>query len=202
MISFLRGTVVAVDEGEVTLDVGGVGLAVSCSSRTASAQRVGETATLLTALVVREDAWTIFGFSDSADRQAFALLQSVTGVGPRLAQAVLSALTAGELQQAVAREDLPALMRIPGVGRRLAQRLALELHDRLPEASASEDRKAALARVPAAAQTAVVDGLVALGWSQREAAAAAAQVVGGIGDGQPADVAALLRAALRSLDRS
>ncbi|MCU0284683.1 MAG: Holliday junction branch migration protein RuvA [Candidatus Nanopelagicales bacterium] len=156
-----------------------------------------------TALVVREDSLTLFGFADEDERQAFEVLQSVTGIGPRTAQAILAVLTVDQLRAAVAADDLVTLARPPGIGRKGAARIALELKDRLGAPSGA-----------AAAPTApgddwaepVVDGLVALGWPLRDARAAAEAVrpeaEATLADGAVPSVPALLRAALRHLDRA
>jgi Holliday junction DNA helicase RuvA len=156
-----------------------------------------------TALVVREDSLTLFGFADEDERQAFEVLQSVSGIGPRTAQAILAVLTVDQLRAAVAADDLVTLARPPGIGRKGAARIALELKDRLGPPSGA-------AAAPTAAgddwAEPVVDGLVALGWPLRDARAAAEAVrpeaEATLADGAVPSVPALLRAALRHLDRA
>lgn len=197
MIALVRGRIARVSQGSVVVDVGGVGIEVTCTPQTALGLRVGEAASLDTALVVREDSLTLFGFSDADQRDVFEAVQTVSGVGPRTALALLATLTPDELRRAVAAEDLTTLMAVPGIGRKGAQRLVLELKDRLgspAETSASTGS--------ASWQEAVQGGLESLGWSRREAEAAVAAVAPlASGDATP-DVAELLRAALRSLDRA
>ena len=113
------------------VEVGGVGLAVQCTPGTLAGLRVGQPARLATTLVVREDSLTLYGFADDDERPVFELLQTATGVGPRLAQAVLAVLPPDRLRRAVATEDLAALTRVPGIGKKGAQRLVLELKDRI-----------------------------------------------------------------------
>lgn len=202
MIAFVRGTVASVGSDHLVLDVGGVGLSVLCGPRTLAGVRPGNAAQVATALVVREDSLTLFGFADEEERLAFEVLQSVSGIGPRTAQGILAALTVDELRRAVATDDLAALSRAPGIGRKGAARLALELKDRLGAPTGQ------VAAPPVAEDwsTPVVDGLVALGWPPRDARAATEAVRGEaeavLADGGHPSVPALLRSALRHLDRA
>jgi Holliday junction DNA helicase RuvA len=162
-----------------------------------------------TSLVVREDALSLYGFGDSDERNTFELLQTASGVGPRLALAMLAVFSPDGLRRAVATEDLAALMQVPGIGRKGAQRIVLELAGRL----GSPGDGMALAPAGAGPATAaswrdqVRTGLVNLGWQAREADLAIAAVEPGLagdgGEGAPdVDVAVALRAALRVLGRS
>jgi len=203
MIAFVRGTVASVGSDQVVIDVGGVGLALLCGPRTLTDLRPGTHAQVATALVVREDSLTLFGFADEDERQAFEQLQTVTGIGPRTAQAILAVLTVDQLRTAVAGDDLATLSKPPGIGRKGAARIALELKDRLGAPSAT-----ALA-APIAIDTwsgPVTDGLVALGWPLRDARAATESVReeadAVLAEGGQPSVPALLRAALRHLDRA
>ncbi len=202
MISFVRGVVAWVGADQAVVEVGGVGLSVQCGPRTLADLRVGSQARVATSLVVREDSLTLFGFADEEERQAFDMLQSVTGVGPRTAQAILAVLSVDQLRAAVANDDLAALARAPGIGRKGAARIALELKDRMGPAPS------VATATPAAADWMgpVVEGLVALGWPMREARTAAEAVEPEARDvldagGQPS-VPSLLRSALRHLDRA
>ena len=127
MIAYVRGSVASVGAGSAVVDVGGIGLELQCAPGTLAELRVGHQATLAATLVVREDSMTLYGFADEDERSAFEILQTVSGVGPRLAQSVLAALTPDALRRAVATDDLTALMKVSGVGRKGAQRLVLEL---------------------------------------------------------------------------
>lgn len=202
MIAFVQGTVASLGVDQAVIDVGGVGLSVLCGPRTLADLRVGTAARMATALVVREDSMTLFGFADESERQAFESLQSVSGIGPRTAQAVLGVLTVDELRAAVATDDLATLSKPPGIGRKSAARIALELKDRLGTVSSSTSAAAPVDDWAAP----VVDGLVALGWPVRDARAAAdavkdeAQAVLAAGD--VPSVPGLLRSALRHLDRA
>src|SRR3954447_6305883 len=131
MIAAITGTVAAVGTDGVVVEVGGVGLAVQCTPATLSSLRPGERVRLATALVVREDSLTLFGFATDDERAVFDTLQSVAGVGPKLAQAVLAVHSPDAVRAAVATDDIGALTLVPGVGRKGTQRLVLELKDRL-----------------------------------------------------------------------
>ena len=131
MISHLVGEVSSVAPDGAVVDVGGVGLAVQCTPATLARLRPGERARVPTSLVVREDALTLYGFADEDERTVFELLQTASGVGPRLALAMLAVHSPDALRRAVATEDLAALMMVPGIGKKGAQRIVLELAGRL-----------------------------------------------------------------------
>lgn len=196
MIASLTGTVTAVRLDSVVLDVGGVGMAVQATPATLAGLRVGATARLATTLVVREDSLTLFGFADDDERAVFETLQTVSGIGPRLALAMLAVYPPDGLRRAVATEDLAALQRVPGIGRKGAQRLVLELADRLG-APTDVVGAAAPGRGVADHRPEVVEALVGLGWSARaaqdaiDAVAPEPVAAAGVGD--------VLRAALRTL---
>jgi len=208
MISHLTGSVAAVAPDGAVIDVGGVGLLVQCTPGTLAGLRPGEQARVATSLVVREDSLTLYGFASDDERNTFELLQTATGVGPRLAQAMLAVLTPDALRRAVATEDLAVLTSVPGIGRKGAQRIVLELAGRLG-APADGALTASAARTAAAAMPAWRDqvraGLVSLGWPAREADQAISAVEPEFADhtdGQAdVDVAVALRAALRVLGR-
>ena len=194
MIASVNGKVAAVGAAGAVVEVGGVGLAVSCTPATLARLRVGQPARLSTSLVVREDSLTLYGFGDDDERSVFELLQTASGVGPRLAQAVLSVLPPAEVRRAVATADVPALTRVPGIGRKGAERLVLELRDKI---GAIEPAAPAGLTPTAPWRDQVGQALVGLGWSPREADEEVAAVAPEA-DGQP-DVPTLLRAALRVL---
>ena len=125
MIASVRGRVLAVRLDSAVVEVGGVGMLVHAAPATLAPLRVGEEATLATSLVVREDSLTLFGFADADEREVFETLQTVSGVGPRLALAMLAVHRPDGLRTAVAKEDLAALVRLPGIGRKGAQRIVL-----------------------------------------------------------------------------
>jgi len=201
VIAHLDGTVSALAPDGAVIDVGGVGLAVQCTPGTLAGLRLGERAKVATSLMVREDALTLYGFATEDERNVFELLQTASGVGPRLALAMLAVHGPDALRLAVAREDLVALTRVPGVGKKGAQRIVLELKDRL--GVAGETVGAAPGRPSGAAspwRDQVRAGLMNLGWAARDAEEAIAAVEPELGaDGEPVDVAIALRAALRRL---
>ncbi len=131
MIAQLTGTVRHLTTEKVVLEVGGVGYAISISPRTSTNIVMGSELTLATTLVVREDSLTLFGFLDPRDRDIYETLQTVTGIGPKVALAITGALTPDELASAIAQEDIGAIEKVPGIGRKGAQRLILELKGKL-----------------------------------------------------------------------
>jgi Holliday junction DNA helicase RuvA len=201
VIAFVRGTVASVGATTAVVDVGGIGLELQCAPATLADLRVGHAATLSAVLVVREDSLTLFGFADADERVVFETLQTVTGVGPRLAQSLLAVHSPESLRVAVATDDIAALTRVPGVGRKGAQRLVLELKDRLGPPTGTSRSLTPGSHGPGPAwQGQVHAALVGLGWAAREADEAVAAVASEV---EPdADVATVLRAALQSLDRA
>jgi Holliday junction DNA helicase RuvA len=135
VIAFVRGVVADVTLDSVVLEVGGVGLELHCTPPTLASLRVGTPATLPTSMVVREESLTLFGFLDDDEKSLFELLQTASGVGPKLAQAMLAALTPDELRRAIATEDVRSLTAVSGVGQKGAQRIILELKDRIGAAA-------------------------------------------------------------------
>ncbi|MDP9443308.1 MAG: Holliday junction branch migration protein RuvA [Actinomycetota bacterium] len=204
MIAFVQGRVAAVTVDSAVVDVGGVGLQVMCTPGTLARLRVGETTTLPTSMVVREESLALFGFTDDDERALFELLQTASGVGPKLAQAMLAVHGAETLRRAITADDIATLTKVPGIGRKGAQRIVLELRDRVgpPSGAGAVAAPAATAgRVAVAGWRGQVHtGLLGLGWSAREAEAAVDAVADQAGE-QP-DVPALLRAALRNLARA
>ena len=199
MIASVSGRVAAVSPDGAVVEVGGIGLAVQCTPGTIARLQVGETARLATSLIVREDSLTLYGFADDDERAMFELLQTSSGVGPRLAQAVLTVHTPDAVRTALVSEDLVALCLVPGIGRKGAQRMVLELKD-----------KAGLPGAPVVAGASTAPGwrdtlaqaLVGLGWT----VAQSEQVVDGLAathpDASDEDVPTLLRAALTQLGRA
>ncbi len=199
MIASVTGAVQAVRLDAAVIEVGGVGMLVQATPATLAGLRPGHQATVHTSLVVREDSLTLYGFAEADEREVFEVLQTVSGVGPRLALAMLAVHTPDGLRRAVADEDYAALQRVPGIGRKGAQRIVLELGDRLgtPSPSAGAPSRA----VPVGDhRDQVVEALVGLGWQAKTAQDAVATVLdGGTEPVGPGEVAGLLRAALRTL---
>jgi holliday junction DNA helicase RuvA len=202
VIAHLSGSVAGVSPDGAVIDVGGFGLRVQCTPGTLASLRLGEPARVATSLVVREDSLTLFGFGTDDERNVFELLQTATGIGPRLALAMLAVHSPDALRRAVAAEDIKALTMVPGVGNKGAQRIILELKDRLgaPGDLAVNGAGAAFASKAPSWRDQVQSGLVNLGWSARDADAAVDAVEADSGDQAP-DVATALRAALRKLSR-
>ena len=201
MIAHLNGTVAAVTPDGVVIDVGGVGLRVQCTPDTLASLRPGTPGRVATSLVVREDSLTLFGFATDDERNVFELLQTASGIGPRLALAMLAVHSPDALRRAVAAEDVKALTMVPGVGNKGAQRIILELKDRRGAPGDFAGGGAAPARrAEASWRDQVQSGLVNLGWSARDAEAAVVAVEADSGDREP-DVPTALRAALRKLSR-
>jgi len=204
LIAFVRGVVAEVTLSSAVIEVGGVGLELNCTPNTLSTLRLGGDATLPTSMVVREESLTLFGFLDDDEKSLFELLQTASGVGPKLAQAMLAVLSPDGLRAAVRGEDVKTLTRVPGIGQKGAQRIILELKDRIGAPSSSAPgREPSRGRAEAAWRDQVHGGLVGLGWSAREADQALESVASEpeAAADQP-NVAALLRIALRTLSRS
>ncbi|WP_136520062.1 Holliday junction branch migration protein RuvA [Cellulomonas telluris] len=202
MIASVHGTVLTVRLDSAVVEVGGVGMLVQATPTTLAGLRVDQPARLFTSLVVREDSLTLFGFADADERDVFEVLQTVTGVGPRLALAMLAVHTPDGLRRAVADEDLAALVRVPGIGRKGAQRIVLELADRLGAPAPSHAGATRAAATPDHRDQ-VVDALVGLGWPLRAAQDAVTGVLEGGAEPVGADeVPGVLRAALRVLGGS
>lgn len=195
MIASVRGKVLEVGLNSAVIEVGGVGLDLRCTPDTLSTLRKGHEVAMPTSLVVREDSLTLFGFVDSDEKDLFELLQTASGVGAKTALTMLACLSPDVLRTAIASEDVKTLTRVPGIGQKGAQRIILELKDRIGAVAST---------VPAASRSSVWEqqvhaGLVGLGWSVKEADGAVAAVRDEATD--PADVGALLRAALRTLGK-
>jgi len=200
VIASLSGRVISVGPTSAVVEVGGLGVLALCSPNTVVGLRVGQQATLATSLIVREDSLTLYGFASTDEREFFELLLTASGVGPKLAQAALAVLTPDELRQAIGSENLVQLCKVPGVGRKGAQRIVLELKDKIntgsaPEASAGSPPEAGAWREQ------VASGLLGLGWSVKDAEAACAEVEYLAREDPELNVAALMKAALRTLAR-
>lgn len=220
MISHLDGTVCSLAPDGAVIDIGGVGMTVQCTPTTLAGLRPGERTRIATSLVVREDALTLFGFANEDERAVFELLQTASGVGPRLALAMLAVHSPDALRRAVANEDLSALTMVPGIGKKGAQRIVLELKDRLgpvrsgPDAGGADlngsgpGARSGGPRIAGGWREQVHAGLTALGWQARDAQQAVEAVepemtaqAASSADGRTVDVAVALRAALRTLSR-
>jgi Holliday junction DNA helicase RuvA len=207
VIAFVAGRVSSLAPDGAVVEVGGVGLSVQCTPSTLARLRVGEAAQLPTSLVVREDSLTLYGFADDDERAVFELLQTASGVGPRLAQAMLGVHPPDALRRAVATEDLGVLMLVPGIGKKGAQRIVLELKDRLGAVrGASATGIGEQVSSSSSWREPLHAALLGLGWSAREADEAVAKAAplahDAVANGDEPDIALLLRSALRSLSRA
>ena len=205
MIGRLKGVVDSYGDDHVILDVGGVGYVAHCSARTLGAlPRAGEAATLSIDTQVREDMIRLYGFVSDREREWFRLLQTVQGVGAKVALAILSVLDPGGLGTAVAAGDKAAVARAPGVGPKLAARIVAEMKDKVPALTGIDPVLAGLSAgldegtAPAAAADAV-SALVNLGYPSAQASAAVATALKGAGEG--AETRVLIRLGLRELAR-
>ena len=197
MIASVSGVVTALLPGGVVLRVGGVGLALQTTPGTRARLRVGDDPELATSLVVREDSLTLYGFGDADERDLFELLQTSSGVGPRLAQAVLTVHTPDAVRRALSSEDLVALTMVPGIGRKGAQRMVLELKDKVGAAGAAPPRVSSPGW-----QGTLADALAGLGWAQAQADEAVARLAAAHPEAGDTDVPDLLREALAMLSRA
>jgi holliday junction DNA helicase RuvA len=190
MIGRLSGTLAAKNPPQLLVDVGGVGYEIDVPMSTFyNLPALGERVVLLTHFVVREDAQVLYGFLSEAERATFRQLVKISGVGPRTALAILSGLSVGELAQAVTLQESARLIKVPGIGKKTAERLLLELKGKLgPDL--------ALPASPAGeAQADILQALLALGYSEREAAAACKLLPAAVG------VAEGIKLALKALAR-
>ncbi|WP_116048836.1 Holliday junction branch migration protein RuvA [Amycolatopsis palatopharyngis] len=204
MISSVRGEVLSVGLDHVVVEVGGVGMAVQATPATLATLRRGEQIRLHTALVVREDSLTLFGFADAEARELFGLLQTVSGIGPRIALAALAVLEPDKLRTALAEGNITVLTQVPGIGRKGAERLTLELRDKVTAVGGGEPSDTAAAGIAGAAtgvaaiRAEVVEALLGLGFPAKQAEQAVEAVLAEHADGTTSTV---LRAALTTLGR-
>ncbi|RPK79493.1 MULTISPECIES: Holliday junction branch migration protein RuvA [Streptomyces] len=208
MIAFVSGPVAALAPTTAVIEVGGIGMAVQCTPHTLADLRVGKEARLATSLVVREDSLTLYGFRDDDERQVFELLQTASGVGPRLAQAMLATHSPDALRLAVSTGDEKALTAVSGIGKKGAQKLLLELKDRLgePVGVAHTGQQGIGAPVTSGWRDQLQAALIGLGYASREADeavnAVAPQAEAAVAEGTAPPVPQLLRAALQTLNRA
>ncbi len=203
MIASVRGAVAHVGLDRLVVEVGGVGMLLHTTPATAASFRRGQEAALATTLVVREESLTLYGFAAADERDMFEQVQTVSGVGPRLALAMLSVMPPDQLRAAITASDVVALTKVPGIGKKGAERLVLELKDKLGMPSAGGAAASSPAAAGAAWRGQVTEALVGLGWSGKQAEDAVATVAeqDGHGAGEDVNVSTMLRAALRELGR-
>lgn len=201
MIASLTGTVQQLRISALILEVAGVGYLVHATPTTLSNLRVGGQTTLATSMVVREDSMTLYGFDNDDEREMFETVQTVSGVGPRLALAMLAVHTSESLRMALVQEDVKALTRIPGIGPKVAQRLLLELRGKISAPAFAADAPGTAPAPVADQRGQVIDALVSLGWNVKAAEQAVEQVLTDTGQTlvEMTAVPATLRSALKVL---
>jgi Holliday junction DNA helicase RuvA len=195
MIAHVRGPVAAVTLTAAVIDVGGVGIQVMCTPGTIATLRIGQDVQLSTSMVVREDSLTVFGFASTDERDMFELVQTASGVGPKVAQAMLAVLDPDRLRQAIGQGDLTTLTSVPGIGRKGAERIVVELKDRVGVTTVVSSGAPQW-------RSQVHEALLGLGWSAKDADAALDRVAADVAPGDSPDVSTILRDALRSLAKS
>jgi holliday junction DNA helicase RuvA len=210
MIAFVEGEVAALTPETAVIMVGGVGLLINCAPNVLAGLEVGVKARLATALIVREDSLTLYGFLEDDERVVFQQVQTASGIGPRVAQAMLATHSPNVLRTIFATQDVKALTLVPGIGPKGAQKILLELKGKLGAPVGG-----AAGAVPAQAGGAgsglspwrgqLLEALTGLGWTARDAEAALTEVeplaAEALAAGQAPALPVLLRAALRSLKR-
>ncbi len=198
MISLINGIVRSISSDRAVVEVGGVGLAVSLTSQTTSQLNLGAPVQLFTSLVVREDSLTLFGFLDEESRSAFELVQTVSGIGPKVALAILGAHTPQSLAVAIAQEDIKAIEKVPGIGRKGAQRLILELKGKISDFGSVDHKQI---HQPVWREQ-LTSALISLGFTAKDSDSAITAVVSRYADNgmdaQDVDISELLKAALQS----
>ncbi|SON63526.1 Holliday junction ATP-dependent DNA helicase RuvA [Mycobacterium simulans] len=196
MIASVRGEVLEVALDHVVIEAAGVGYRVNATPSTLATLRQGTEARLITAMIVREDSMTLYGFADTDTRDLFLTLLSVSGVGPRLAMATLAVHDAAALRQVLTDGDVTALTRVPGIGKRGAERMVLELRDKVGAVAATSGAPAVNGH---AVRSPVVEALVGLGFAAKQAEEATDKV---LATDHEATTSSALRAALSLLGKS
>lgn len=196
MIALVNGVVRSISLDRVIVEVGGVGLSLAVTQKTSAQLNIGVQVQLFTTLVVREDALTLYGFLEDGDRALFELVQTVSGIGPKVALSIVSALSPSQLAIAISQEDISAIEKVPGIGRKGAQRLILELKGKLTDfgTSSKSDRHQPVWREQ------LTSALVSLGFNAKDSDAAISQVVARLSedgiDAQNLELSDLLKRAL------
>ena len=196
MISLVNGVVRSIAFYKVIVEVGGVGLSLAITQKTSAQLNIGVPVQLFTTLVVREDSLTLYGFLEDGDRVLFELVQTVSGIGPKVALSIVSALSPSQLAIAISQEDISAIEKVPGIGRKGAQRLILELKGKLTDigTTSKTDRHQPVWREQ------LTSALVSLGFNAKDSDAAISQVVARLSedgvDAQNLELSDLLKRAL------
>lgn len=199
MIAHVRGEVAAITLTSAVIDVGGVGLQVLCTPSTIAGLRTGTPVQLSTSMVVREESLTVFGFADTDERDMFELLQTASGVGPKVAQAMLAVLDPDRIRAAVGQSDFSTLTSVPGIGRKGAERICIELRDRI---GVTTTVAAGAGAEPPPWREQVLEAMLGLGIPARDADRAVETVSGSLAPGETPDTSTALRDALRTLSKA
>ena len=202
MISHLLGTVIGIGPNWAVIDINGMGLKFGCTPATAASLRPHQEAKVATSLVVREDSLTLFGFLQEAERDAFELVQSASGVGPKVALAMVSVLTPAQLREAVLSGNVRTLCLVPGIGLKGAQKLIIELKDKVLGLDVGEAADRQIGSLDEEWREQVSAGLEGLGWSSRDAQSACESVAPLREQDPTTPVAVLMKAALQGLARA
>lgn len=204
MIAQLTGTVAVLGPAWIVLEVQGVGFRLACPPATSAGLRPASQTTVFTSLVVREDSLTLFGFAAALERDTFEMLQLASGVGPRLALAVVSVLSPAQVVAALQSSDIATLIKVPGIGRKGAEKMIIELRDRVAELAAGIGQQpnstAAAGEQPWREQ--VSAGLQGLGWSAKDADSATETVAHLVDEDPQVPLGRLMKSALASLARA
>jgi Holliday junction DNA helicase RuvA len=191
MMSFLRGTVASMTTTSVALDVHGVGYFIHVTPRALQGLKVGEEKLIPVSLIVREDALTLYGFADVDEKSLFELVQTVTGIGPKLALTIVASQSPEDFVRAIASKDEARLTRIPGVGKKSAARMLIDLQDKVRSYGVTADQTHW--------QETVTQALISLGWSDKDARAAMTAL--DVDNLDTSDTGAILRLALAQMSR-
>lgn len=196
MISLVNGVVRAISTDKIIVEVGGVGLSLAVTQKTTAQLNVGVSVQLFTTLVVREDALMLYGFFEDGDRALFELVQTVSGIGPKVALSIVSSLSPSQLAVAIYQEDISAIEKVPGIGRKGAQRLILELKGKLTDFGTSSKSE----RHQPVWREQLTSALVSLGFTAKDSDSAISQVVARLSedgvDAQNLELSDLLKRAL------
>ncbi len=199
MIASVRGEVLEIGLDHVVIEATGVGYRLNATPATLATLRRGEESRLLTAMIVREDSMTLYGFADAESRDLFGLLQTVSGVGPRLAMAILAVLEPEALRKALAEGNVTALTRVPGIGKRGAERMVVELRDKVEAVPTTGDAAGTVPGTTGAVRDQVVEALTGLGFRLDQAEKATDTVLASDPD---AATSRVLRSALTLLGKT
>lgn len=190
MIAFVKGTLTQLSALGAVIEIGGVGMNLVTSTNALHGKKVGDDVVVPTVLVVREDSFTLYGFADEQEKEMFLLLQTVSGIGPRMALNAISVMGEEKLSQAISNSDVAALTTVPGIGKKGAQRLILELSDKLISNNSSQSTSA---------KDSLISALIGLGWNKKDSQNAADQVE--ISSNET-DLSVALRQALQILSKN